>query len=177
MRNTQEADKEKRPRGRPPKHTVSVSKESYAYAKTISKQYTELKDEGARFERRMKSLVRLLKERSIKGYPLALGVDERYKDYPLSDGDKSRMAAYIDAKEKVYLIEKGIDQMEDGKWKEIAKDRILMGMRRADVAKKFQVSLETDKRAVRAAVQSIGQCYEMIKEWKAKKKPKGYLPL
>ena len=67
--------------------------------------------------------------------------------------------------------------MEDGKWKEIAKDRILMGMRRADVAKKFQVSLETDKRAVRAAVQSIGQCYEMIKEWKAKKKPKGYLPL
>ena len=161
-------------KGRPRKHRVPVSKESYAYAKQISKQYTELKDQVTAFERRMKSLVRLLKERSVKGFPLALGIDERYKDYPLSESDKSMIRAYIDAKEKIYLIEKGVAQMEEGEWKEIAKDRILIGMKRADVAKKYQVSLETDKRAVRAAVNSIAQWYDMIKKWKEKKKPNGY---
>ena len=165
---------EKRPKGRPPKHRVPVSKESYAYAKMISKQYTDLKDEVELFERRMKSLVRLLKTRSVKGFPLALGVDERYKDYPLSNEDKTRMAAYIDAKEKVYLIEKGIGQMEEGEWKEIAKDRILAAMSRRATTQKHQVSLETDKRAIRAAVYSIAEWVDVLWRWKEKHKPDGY---
>lgn len=162
-------DNGKRSRGRPPKHTVPVSKESYAYAKKISKQYTELKDEVAHFERRMKSLVRLLKERSIKGYPLALGVDERYKDYPLSDGDKSRMAAYIDAKERVYLIEKGIDQMEEGEWKEIAKDQILAGISANRVTERHHISDSKRDRAIREAVYQIAVWHDIVSDWKAKK--------
>lgn len=159
----------KRPRGRPPKHRVPVSKESYAYAKKISKQYADLKDEVELFERKMKSLVRLLKARSVKGFPLALGVDERYKDYPLSDEDKSRMMAYIDAKEKVYLVEKGIGQMEEGEWKEIAKDQILAGIPARGVTKLHNVSDSKRDRAIREAVYQIAVWYDIVSDWNARK--------
>ena len=58
--------------------------------------------------------------------------------------------------------------MDEGEWKEIAKDQILAGMKSSDVIEKHAVTSSKRDRAIREAVLRIAEWYDIVAKWKAK---------
>jgi hypothetical protein len=81
----------KRGRGRPRKLRPTASKESYAYAKQISKEYIEMKALVNVVERRMNTLALMVKKKSIRGYPIPLGVDEDLAECVLDENNRNTL--------------------------------------------------------------------------------------
>ena len=155
-----------RKRGRPKKERPVASKESYDHAKWLIKAYPEDRSLVASFEKRMKTLLRILKKSSIKGFPLVIGIDDRYKSFPLGKSDKEMIADYLDAKETVYLVEYGISQMEEGERKEIATEQIINGIQPEEIRRVRQIDDSTRYRAIQLAIKYIARQYDLLKEWK-----------
>ena len=156
----------KRGRGRPRKLRPIVTRESYAYAKRISKEYIEMKALVNVVERRMNTLALLVKKNSVRGYPIPLGVNEDFVAYVLDENNKQMVALYLEAKEKTFIVETGISLMEDGLWKEIARDQILVGLKPRQICRERRVSDSCRDRAIHAAITHMASQYELVSRWK-----------
>ena len=156
----------KRGRGRPRKLRPTASKESYAYAKQISKEYIEMKALVNVVERRMNTLALMVKKKSIRGYPIPLGVDEDLAECVLDENNRKMVALYLEAKEKTFIVETGISQMEDGLWKEVARDQILVGLKPGQIRRERGISDSCRDRAIHAAITHIASQYDLVSRWK-----------
>ena len=156
----------KRGRGRPRKLRPIVTRESYAYAKRISKEYVEMKAIVNVIERRMNTLTLMVKRNSMRGYPIPLGVNDDFVECALDDNNRQMVALYLEAKEKTFIIENGINQMEDGIWKEIARDQILVGLKPRQICRERGISDSCRDRAIHAAIAHMASQYELVSKWK-----------
>ena len=150
-----------------------MAKECYAAAKALSKEYWSLKNYTLVVEKKRKGLIQQIRKQNNTGGPLALFSANVFNSYPVSEQDKSLIEDYLEAKEKIYIVEKGIAQMEDGEWKEIAKDQIIAGMKSRDVMKKHSITSSKRDRAIREAVLQIAEWLAIMYDWKSKNSPEG----
>lgn len=153
--------------GRTKRIRPQADAESLKLLKTIIRDYPELKKRVAVFEAGRKSILMYLnpENEAITGKKLL--EYESYYNLNLSQGDRFALQAYFDAQEKIFLLESGLASAPDGRRKEIALEKIIGRLDSQTIMKKYGVSYNTYRRAMKEISHYVGMFIDEYMKWKA----------
>lgn len=153
--------------GRRKKEQVLVPEESVQYVVALVKAYPKLHEFCSAFENERPGLIQFgginLNAFKAEAYPSV----DLFVEPAVPDRDYQKLAEYLDAKEKVYLLEHGVFNLE-GRTREIAKALFLDEMSWYAIIYDFGVSRMTVDRERKKALSLLAKEVDSYMDWKAK---------
>lgn len=152
--------------GRKRKNVEQASTEATVFILEAIKQYPEMKERCKRFEESRNSLLKHCRINLEAFFPETAPNEELFIQPGIRGKDRKLIDAYLDDKEKVYLLEHGIMGL-DGEVKKVAEALFLKQLPRVEVERKCSLSQSTITRRRNEAVRLLAIEVDAFMIWKS----------
>ena len=146
-----------------------ASEETIKLVKRMIKEYPQRKREIYAYEHSRVKMLRFV----TTGLPFTKEEFDRVQNYEMKDlpqNEKNALMRYFEDREIIFLLESGMETVPDGRYKDIAVDKMINGLGTTEIANKYNVCERTIKRAVHDAKYYIAAYVEYYKSWKRSKR-------